>query len=34
MSLNEKVFISINVSLKFIPKGPIKKVSAMVQIMA
>ena len=34
MSLNGKVFISIDISLKFIPKGPIKNVSAMVQIMA
>ena len=32
--LNENVFISIKFSLKFIPKGPITNISALVQIMA
>ena len=32
--LNENMFISINISLKFIPKGLINYISALVQIMA
>ena len=32
--LNENVLISINISLKFIPKGPLDNMSALVQIMA
>ena len=32
--LNEKVWISINISLKFVPKGPINNIPALVQIMA
>ena len=32
--LNENVWISINISLKFVPKGPINNISALVQIMA
>ena len=32
--LNENVRISIKISLKFIPKGPINNISALVQIMA
>ena len=32
--LNENVLISINISLKFIPKGPINYILALVQIMA
>ena len=32
--LNEKVWISINFSLKFVPKGPINNIPALVQIMA
>ena len=32
--LNENVWISIEISLKFVPKGPINNVSASVQIMA
>ena len=31
---NENVRISINISLKFVPKGPIKNIPALVQIMA
>ena len=31
---NENVSISIKISLKFVPKGPINKVPALVQIMA
>ena len=31
--LNENVQISINISLKIIPKGPIDNISALVQIM-
>ena len=33
-SLNENVWISINISLKFVPKGPINNIPALVQIMA
>ena len=32
--LNEKVWISIKFSLKFVPKGPIKNIPALVQVMA
>ena len=32
--LNENVWISIKISLKFVPKGPINDIPALVQIMA
>ena len=32
--LNENVWITIKISLKFVPKGPINNTPAMVQIMA
>ena len=32
--LNENVWIPIKISLKFIPKGPINNIAALVQIMA
>ena len=32
--LNENVCISIKISLKFVPKGPINNIPALVQIMA
>ena len=32
--LNENVWISITISLKFVPKGPINNIPALVQIMA
>ena len=32
--LNEKVWISIKISLKFVPKDPINNIPALVQIMA
>ena len=32
--LNEKVWISINISLTFVPKGQINNIPALVQIMA
>ena len=32
--LNENVWISINISPKFVPKGPINNIPALVQIMA
>ena len=32
--MNENVRISIEFSLKFVPKGPITNIPAMVQIMA
>ena len=32
--LNENVWIAIKISLKFVPKGPINNISALVQIMA
>ena len=32
--LNENVWISIKISLKFVPKGPINNIPALVQIMA
>ena len=31
---NENVWISIKISLKFVPKGPINTISALVQMMA
>ena len=31
---NENVYISIKISLKFVPKGPINNIPALVQIMA
>ena len=34
MFLNEDVRISIKISLKFVPKGPINNIPALVQIMA
>ena len=32
--LNENIRISIEISLKFVPKGPINNIAALVQIMA
>ena len=32
--LNENVWISIKIALKFVPKGPINNIPALVQIMA
>ena len=32
--LNENVWIAIKISLKFVPKGPINNIQALVQIMA
>ena len=32
--LNENVWISIEISLKFVPKGPINNIPALVRIMA
>ena len=32
--LNENVSISIQISLKFVPKGPINNIPALVQVMA
>ena len=32
--LNENVWILIKISLKFVPKGPINNIPALVQIMA
>ena len=32
--LNENTWISIKISLKFVPKGPINNISALVEIMA
>ena len=32
--LNESVWISIEISLKFVPKGPINNIPALVQVMA
>ena len=31
---NENVWILINISLQFVPKGPINNMAALVQIMA
>ena len=33
-SLNENIQISINISLKFVSKGPVNNIPALVQIMA
>ena len=33
-SFNESVWISITISLKFVPKGPIDYKSALVKVMA
>ena len=32
--LNENIYISIKISLKFAPKGPINNIPALVEIMA
>ena len=32
--LNENVWISINISLKFVPRGPIDNIPTLVQVMA
>ena len=32
--VNENILISITISLKFVPKGPINNIPALVQIMA
>ena len=32
--INENVLISLKISLKFVPKGPINSIPALVQIMA
>ena len=32
--LNENIYILIKISLKFVPKGPINNIPALVQIMA
>ena len=32
--LNENAWISIKISLKFVPKGPINNIPALVQLMA
>ena len=32
-SLNENVWISIEISLKFVPKGPIHDIPALVQVI-
>ena len=34
ISLNENIWIPINISLKFVAKGPINDIPALVQIMA
>ena len=34
ISLNENVWISIKISLKFVPRGPISNIPSLVQIMA
>ena len=34
ISLNEKVWISIKISLEFVPKVPINNIPALLQIMA
>ena len=31
--VNENISISIKISLKFVPKGPVNNISALVQIM-
>ena len=32
--MNEKLYISIQISLKFVPMGPIANFAALVQVMA
>ena len=32
--IQENVWISINISLKFVPRGPINNISTLVQVMA
>ena len=32
--LNEIILVSIKISLKFVPKGPITNIPALIQIMA
>ena len=32
--LNENIWIAINISLSFVPKGPMDNIPALVQIMA
>ena len=32
--LNENVWISINISLKFVPRGPVNNIPTLVQVMA
>ena len=32
--LNENIWISINISLKFVPRGPINNIPTLVQVMA
>ena len=32
--LNEDIWISINISLKFVPRGPINNIPTLVQVMA
>ena len=32
--LNENIWISIKISLKFVPRGPVNKIPSLVQIMA
>ena len=32
--MDENILISIKISLKFVPKGPINNIPALVQIMA
>ena len=32
--VNENILISIKISLRFVPKGPINSIPALVQIMA
>ena len=34
ISMNENVWIQNNISLKFVPKGPINNIPALVQVMA
>ena len=32
--MNENVYISIKISLKFVPKGPINNIPVLVKVMA
>ena len=34
ISMNEKFCVLIRISLKFVPKGPINNIPALIQIMA